>query len=325
MLIRSAFDIQFHLPGPSVVVALLHLHPSLQQTLRSADELLIEHLGTRSEAGQEPRVTISPSDYIDSFGNICSRFVAPAGHLRVSGTSLIESRDQPDKSYPDAQQASIEDLPSEVLQFLLPSRYCEVDRFGGIANELFAAVPPGWARATAIRDWVHDRVVFNYNAARPTKSAMDVFTERVGVCRDFQHLAVTLSRCQNIPARYVTGYIGDIRRPSSGPGDFSAWYQVFLGGQWIDLDARHNYPRLGRILMATGRDAADVAITTSFGIADLTYFYVDSSEVDSEGNRIPLPASAQRITEPAHFSETNRPTQTNASQASPVQTQAATT
>ena len=130
------------------------------------------------------------------------------------------------------------------------------------------------------------RSFFNYNAARPTKTAMDVFTERTGVCRDFQHLAITLSRCQNIPARYVTGYIGDIRMPYSGPGDFSAWYQVFLDGQWMDLDARHNYPRLGRILVATGRDAADVAITTSFGAAYLTHFYVESCEIDSAGNRI---------------------------------------
>ena len=324
MLIRSMFDIQFHLPSPAVVVALLHLHPSLDKQLRSADELLVEHLGTSPIAGQESPVAISPSDYTDSFGNICSRFVAPTGHLRLSGTNLIESDDRPEKSYPNAKQASIDDLPPEVLQFLLPSRYCEVDRFGGIANELFGSIPAGWARATAIRDWVHEKVVFNYNAARPTKTAMDVFTERVGVCRDFQHLAIALSRCQNIPTRYVTGYIGDIRSPSTGAGDFSAWYQVFLNGQWINLDARHNYSRLGRILMATGRDAADVAITTSFGATNLTYFYVDSWEVDGEGNRIPFPEGGNAVV-PIGFNESNRPTQTNAGQASPIQTQAATT
>ena len=324
MLIRSTFDIQFHLSSPAVVVALLHLHPSLDKQLRSADELLVEHLGTSSIAGQEPRIALSLTDYTDSFGNICSRFVAPTGHLRLSGTNLIEADERPEKSYPDAKQASIDDLPSEVLQFLLPSRYCEVDRFGGIASELFGAIPAGWARATAIRDWVHEKVVFNYNAARPTKTAMDVFTERVGVCRDFQHLAITLSRCQNIPARYVTGYIGDIRRPSTGTGDFSAWYQVFLDGQWISLDARHSYSRLGRILMATGRDAADVAITTSFGATNLTYFYVDSWEVDVEGNRIPLPEGGNAVV-PISSYESSRPTQTNASQASPIQTQAATT
>ncbi len=319
MLIRSKFDIQFHLPSPAVVVALLHLHPSLDKQLRSADELLVENLGMSPVAGQDPPVAILPSDYIDSFGNVCSRFVAPMGHLRLSGTNLIESDDRPERSYPDATQASIDNLPPEVLQFLLPSRYCEIDRFGGIAQELFGAIPAGWARATAIRDWVHEKVAFNYNAARPTKTAMDVFTERVGVCRDFQHLAITLSRCQNIPARYVTGYIGDIRRPSTGAGDFSAWYQVFLGGQWISLDARHTYSRLGRILMATGRDAADVAITTSFGAMNLTYFYVDSWEVDAEGNRISLPEGGNAVGTPI------MPTQTNASQSSPIQTQAATT
>jgi len=231
---------------------------------------------------------------------------------------LIEAEDQLDKSYTTAKQAPIEDLPSDVLQFLLPSRYCEVDRFGGIANDLFAWMPAGWARATAIRDWVHEKVAFNYNAARPTKTAMDVFTERAGVCRDFQHLAIALTRCQNIPARYVTGHIGDIRRPWSGPGDFSAWYQVFLDGQWMNLDARHNYPRLGRILMATGRDAADVAITTSFGVTNLTYFNVDSWEVDVEGNKVALPLGE------CSTGSANLPTQSGASQWSPVQTQAAT-
>jgi transglutaminase-like putative cysteine protease len=147
----------------------------------------------------------------------------------------------------------------------------------------------GWALAAAIRDWVHDHVAFDYKTARPTKTAMDVFTERIGVCRDFQHLAITLSRCMNIPARYVTGQIGDIRVPFSGPGDFSAWYQVWLDGRWWDMDARHNYARYGRILMAVGRDAADVALTTSFGRADLTNFFVDSYEIDAEGNRVPSP------------------------------------
>jgi transglutaminase-like putative cysteine protease len=325
MLIRSAFDLRFHLPSPSVVIALLHLHPSLHEQLRSSDELLIEHVGIGAFAGVEPRVAIVPGDYTDSFGNICSRFAAPAGHLRISGTSLIELEDEPDKIYPNAAQASIANLPPEVLQFLLPSRYCEVDRFGSIANDLFGSIPAGWVRATAIRDWVHEKVTFNYNAARPTKTAMDVFTERVGVCRDFQHLAVTLSRCQNIPARYVTGYIGDIRGPYSGPGDFSAWYQIFLDGQWINLDARHNYPRLGRILMATGRDAADVAITTSFGATNLTYFYVDSWEVDAEGNRLPLSEVLDYLNVLSNSSESSMPTQTNGNQASPTQIQAATT
>lgn len=320
MLILSEFDIQFQLPFPSPIVAVLHLHPSLEPTLRMGNDLLIEQLVGANPADN---VVIPSTDYLDSFGNRCARFIAPAGHLRLSGKNIVEVPSSPDAIYPDAGETRIEDLPSDSLQFLLPSRYCEVDRFGSIAQDLFGSTKPGWERAVAIRDWVHEKVTFNYNAARPTKTAMDVFTERVGVCRDFQHLAITLTRCMNIPARYVTGYIGDIRRPYSGPGDFSAWYQVFLDGKWVDLDARHNYRRLGRILMATGRDAADVAITTSFGAAYLTYFFVESNEVDEAGNKIPLPsATTPSAATPA--AEINAPTQTNNSRYSPSQTQSAT-
>ena len=159
----------------------------------------------------------------------------------------------------------------------------------GIAGDLFGFTSPGWARAIYIRDWVHNHVAFNYKMARPTKTALDVFTERVGVCRDFQHLAITLSRAMNIPARYVTGHLGDIRHHYSGPGDFSAWYEVFLDGRWWTMDARHNEPRFGRVLMATGRDATDVALTTSFGVANLTNFYVESNEVDAANVKLPVP------------------------------------
>lgn len=329
MLILSEFDIRFQLPTQAAMVALLHLHPSLHPRLRSGDSLLVEHLPTgapdAAEAGGLLRSSIPTTDYIDSFGNRCSRFVAPAGRLRLSGSSILDADPSPDQVYAFAQQAQIEDLPNEVLQFLLPSRYCEVDQFGAIAQDLFGWMSPGWTSAVAIRDWVHEKVSFSYNAARPTKTSMDVFTERIGVCRDFQHLAVTLSRCRNIPARYVTGYIGDIRMPFSGPGDFSAWYQVFLDGQWINLDARHNYPRLGRILMATGRDAADVAITTSFGAAYLEHFYVESNEIDSAGSKVPLPAPVLQQRGPElNPVEVNTPTQTNSGPGSPAQTQPAT-
>ena len=339
MLIRSEFDIQFQLPFPAPVVALLHLHPSLELSLQSGNELLVEHLpgSTPGAPANDQRYAVPSTDYIDAFGNHCARFIGPAGHLRLSGSNVVEADPNPDKIYADAKQWPVEDLPSEVLQFLLPSRYCEVDRFVPIAQDLFGHMTAGWSRATAIRDWVHDKVTFNYNAARPTKTAMDVFTERIGVCRDFQHLAVTMSRCQNIPARYVTGYIGDIRMPYSGPGDFSAWYQVFLDGQWINLDARHNYPRLGRILMATGRDAADVAITTSFGAAYLTRFYVESNEVDRSGGNVSpaggsvqgsalgsLQGLAQGSAAATSVVEATTPTQTNSSSYSPTQTQAGT-
>jgi len=214
--------------------------------------------------------------------------VAPAGLVRLSGTSTIDVDGMPEPVNVNAQQAAIQDLPHDVLRFLLPSRYCEVDRFVPIAHDLFGWMKPGWERAAAIRDWVHEKVRFDYQTARPTKTAMDVFTERVGVCRDFQHLAVTMSRCQNIPARYVTGYLGDIRSPYSGAGDFSAWYEVWLDGRWHTMDARHNGARAGRVLMAVGRDAADVAITTSFGNAELRYFFVDSNEVNEDGSVVPV-------------------------------------
>ncbi len=318
MLILSEFDIQFHMPFPTPMVAVLHLHPSLEPRLRSGDQLLIEQLVSSDRADN---IVVPSTEYLDAFGNRCTRFLAPGGHLRLSGNNILDADPAPDPVYADARQARVEDLPDDVLQFLLPSRYCEVDRFGGIAHDLFGSTPEGWGRAVAIRDWVHDKVHFNYNAARPTKTAMDVYTERIGVCRDFQHLALTLTRCMNIPARYVTGHIGDIRMPVSGPGDFSAWYQVFLDGRWMDLDARHNYPRLGRILMATGRDAADVAITTSFGAAHLTYFYVESNEVDDAGNKVARPQknAPQRVQ-----MEEATPTQTNASEFSPTQVQSAT-
>lgn len=252
--------------------------------------MLIEHIDAQSTT------TISPRQYKDSFGNLCSRFAAPAGAIRLSGRNVVEVSGQPDEIEPNAQQAAIEDLPSETLQFLLASRYCQVDQMCSIAGDLFGFTTPGWARAIYIRDWVHNHVTFNYKTARPTKTALDVFTERIGVCRDFQHLAITLTRCMNIPARYVTGHLGDIRIPYSGPGDFSAWYEVFLGGRWWTMDARHNVQRIGRILMATGRDATDVAITTSFGVANLTHFYVESNEIDVDGNKVPLPQPLQAMT-----------------------------
>ena len=287
MLVKSEFDIQFHLSAPTPMVAMLHLHPTLEPRVRTRNELKVEHID------RDTTTDVSSWEYQDVFGNRCTRFTSPAGAIRLSATNVVEMEAMADPINAYAQQAPVEELPSEVLQFLLPSRYCEVDQFGPIAQDLFGWMTPGWTRAAAIRDWVHEKVAFNYKTARPTKTAMDVFMERIGVCRDYQHLAITLSRCQNIPARYVTGYLGDIRAPYSGPGDFSAWYEVFLDGRWMAMDARHNEPRLGRVLMATGRDAADVAITTSFGSAILTNFFVDSNEVLEDGTTVPsLPGAA---------------------------------
>ncbi len=290
MLIRSEFSIDFDLPQTVPMIGLLRLFPTLDLTVRAPEVLQVEHLEYVQNADPN-HILIPISDYTDSFGNRCSRFLAPAGHLRVSGNSLIEYEYVPDPINVHAVQHNVEDLPTDVLQFLLSSRYCQVDSLSLVAGDLFGHTTPGWARAIFIRDWVHDHVRFNYNSARSTKTALDVFTERVGVCRDFQHLAVTFSRAMNIPARYVTGYLGDIRRPFSGAGDFSAWYEVFLDGRWYPMDARHNDGRIGRVLMAVGRDATDVAITTSFGVANLTRFYVESFEVNPDGTPVPLPSS----------------------------------
>ena len=216
----------------------------------------------------EPKLDVST--YIDTFGNRCTRFVAPPGLLRLTTSTTIRDSGEKDPVNTSAREIPVGELPNDTLTYLLNSRYCEVDRLSNIAVELFGNIEPGWNRVQAICDWVNSKVTFNYQHARPTKTALDVFTERIGVCRDFQHLAITFCRALNIPARYATGYLGDIGVPIRMPMDFSAWFEVFLDGKWWAFDARNNEPRIGRILMATGRDASDVAITTSFGLANLT-------------------------------------------------------
>ena len=265
MLIRLAYDIQFDIPAPVAMVALLNVHPSRTHDLEEPDELQIE-----------PGLEITY--YQDSFGNRCARFVAPQGQLRLFNSTLIRDSGSPDETNWLAHETAVGDLPHEMLSFLLNSRYCEVDRFSTIALELFGHIAPGWERVQTICNWVNNKVAFNYQHARPTKTALDVFTERVGVCRDFQHLAITFCRALNIPARYATGYLGDIGVPVRLPMDFSAWFEAYLGGRWWTFDARNNEPRIGRVLMATGRDAADVAMTTSFGKADLRSFFVVTEE-----------------------------------------------
>jgi len=270
MLIRLGYDIKFEVPNSVPIVALLNVYQSRTQDLREPDILRVE-----------PEVKIDT--YLDSFGNQCARLLAPAGELRLYNSTLIEDSGEPDAADPSAAELPVEKLPTDVLQYLLASRYCEVDLLSNTAVELFGNTSPGWGRVKAICDWVYSKVVFGYNYARSTKTALDVYTERMGVCRDFQHLAVTFCRCLNIPARYVTGYLGDIGVPIAPyPMDFSAWFEAYLGGRWWTFDARHNKPRIGRVLMAVGRDAADVAITTSFGITKLTQFTVVTDEVKQE-------------------------------------------
>jgi transglutaminase-like putative cysteine protease len=272
MLIRLGYRIELDMSKPMAVVAALKVHPSRVKDLLEPDEVQIL-----------PEVQVEC--FIDVFGNRCTRFLAPEGTIRLSNSTLIEDSGDPDPIPVDARQTPIEQLPPDVVQFLLASRYCEVDQLSGLAWQLFGNTPEGWPRVQAIIDWVHSQVTFGYGFARPTKTALDVSIEKQGVCRDFQHLAITLCRAMHIPARYATGYLGDIRIPPVPcPMDFSAWFEVYLEGRWWTCDARHNKPRIGRVLMATGRDAADVAITTTFGQSWLRSFEVVSYEVEDDGD-----------------------------------------
>lgn len=272
MMIRLGYDIELQMPQPVPLIAVLNVHPSRTADLMEPDVLQL--------SAKVPRQI-----YLDTFGNWCTRFVAPQGRLRLWNSTLIRDSGNPDPVDRRAGQIPADRLPTDTLQFLLASRYCEVDRLSNLAWDLFANTPPGWARVQAICDWVHQHVTFGYQFARSTKTALEVSLERQGVCRDFQHLAIALCRAMHIPARYVTGYLGDIGiPPAPDPMDFSAWFEAYLGsasngGRWWTFDARHNVRRIGRVLMATGRDAADVAITTSFGTSWLQKFSVITEEV----------------------------------------------
>jgi transglutaminase-like putative cysteine protease len=269
MLIRAGYEIGFKFDAPAAMTFLLHVLPSRAKDLRTPDELTID-----------PPVPVT--DFIDCFGNRCSRIVAPAGLIRVSNDFVIEDSGLLPPVFPDAVQHPVEELPPECLQFLLPSRYCEVDRLSDIAWQLFSDTKPGWGRVQTICDWVHNYIEFGYQYARPTKTAFETYEEKKGVCRDFTHLAVTFCRAMNIPTRYATGYLGDIGVPlNPAPMDFSACFQVYLSGQWHTFDARFNQRRIGWILMATGRDAVDCSITTSFGPHILEKFLVWSDEVQT--------------------------------------------
>lgn len=267
MLIRIGYDLIFEVPAPTPIMLLLYTHPSRQMDLEGPERIALD-----------PPVPIS--DFTDLYGNKVARMVAPPGTMRISHESIIRDRGQLDITGETAEQHPVEQLPAEALVYLLASRYCEVDRMTDIAWNLFGNTPLGWGRVQAVVRWVHSHVAFGYQFARKTKTAYEVYEEKQGVCRDFQHLAITMLRCLNIPSRYVTGYLGDIGVPiSDSPMDFSAWFEVYLGGRWWTCDARHNAQRIGRVLMATGRDATDVALTTSFGPTTLTQFKVITEEV----------------------------------------------
>jgi transglutaminase-like putative cysteine protease len=267
MKIRFGFDIVYEFVGPTPMVLMLNVHPSRNADLLQPDALRLTP-------------TLPTTSYTDGFGNLCTRLLAPKGDLQISTDAMIADSGLPDEVDPGAPQHEVAELPHHVLVFLLGSRYCETEPLMSQAWALFGNTAKGWPRVQAICDFVQSHVRFGYQFARPTRTAAEVAVERCGVCRDFMHLAVTLCRCMNIPARYCTGYLGDIGVvPDPDPMDFSAWFEVYLGNRWYTFDARHNTPRIGRILMARGRDAADVAISTTFGPNKLKRFLVHTNEI----------------------------------------------
>jgi transglutaminase-like putative cysteine protease len=267
MQLRVGYELIYHCPQDVPMILLVNIHYS-----RVSDIVVPDHL------------TIDPSiaftAYRDGFGNWCNRLLAPAGRLRLKAVGIIRDSGRPDEFAPDARQHPVEALPEETLVFLLGSRYCETDLLTETAWQLFESTPPGWWRVQAICDYVHEHIAFDYQNARATRSAAQAFEERTGVCRDYAHLAIAFCRCMNIPARYCTGYLGDVGTPPPwGVGDFAAWVEVYLGGRWHTFDPRNNVPRMARVLMARGRDASDVAIATTFGPNTLESFKVWTDEV----------------------------------------------
>jgi len=264
--IRAGYELIYDCPAPVTMLMMINLHRSREPDLLTPQTISFS-----------PGVTANT--YEDRYGNIATLLTAPEGRLIVSADFMVHDSGAPDDKDPYAVQHEISELPGDVLTFLLGSRYCETDRLSDTAWSLFGHIPPGYGRVKAILDFVHNHIRFDYQLARSTRSAWEAYQEGVGVCRDYAHLALTFCRCMNIPARYCTGYMGDIGVPYVPPMDFSGWFEVFLGGRWWTCDARHNVQRIGRILMGVGRDATDVAISNSFGRAILNGFLVITDQV----------------------------------------------
>lgn len=266
MHIRYGYEITLTCQQPTALVCLLSVHSD-----RAEDLLAPESTFTN------PSVPVTI--YHDLFGNACRRLSAPAGDFMMWGDATVADSGELDPFVPLARELPVQALPDDCLVYLMGSRYCETDRLSQIAWDRFGAMPPGWSRVQAICDFVHGHIQFDYMQARATRTAYEAYQERVGVCRDFAHLAVAFCRCLNIPARYVNGHLGDIGVPIADPMDFSAWIEVFLDGQWYAFDPRNNTRRIGRIVVAKGRDAADIPLVNSFGPHVLKSFRVWTYEV----------------------------------------------
>ncbi len=270
MQFRVGYELIYNFPQPTPIILVVNVHDS-----RAAD-IVVSDAPTA-----DPSVPIDA--YRDAFGNQCHRVLAPPGRLRLSANGIVNDTGRPDESVYDAGQHTVQDLPDENLVFLLGSRYCETDLLSETAWQLFSHTAPGYSRVQAICDFVHNHIYFNYQNARATRSAAQAYNERTGVCRDYAHLAITLCRCMNIPARYCTGYLSDVGTPLPwAVGDFAAWFEAWIGGRWHLFDPRNNVPRIGRILMARGRDASDVAIATTFGPNTLERFTVWTDAIPAE-------------------------------------------
>jgi transglutaminase-like putative cysteine protease len=267
MQLRTGYEIIYSFPQPTPIILVVNIHHS-----RAFDMIVPDLLTT------EPSLPII--SYRDTFGNRCNRLLAPPGRLRLAADCIVRDSGHPDEAIQAAWQDNVQDLPEETLKFLLGSRYCETDLLSDTAWQLFGYVQPGYERVQAICDFVHNHIVFNYQNARSTRGAFDAFNERTGVCRDYAHLAIAFCRSMNIPARYCTGYLSDVGEPPPyAVGDFAAWFEAWIGGRWHMFDPRNNVPRRGRILMARGRDASDVAIATTFGPNTLESFRVWTDEI----------------------------------------------
>ncbi len=267
MQIGLGYEFIYNFPQPTPMILMVSVHYS-----RASDIIVPDHLTT------DPSVRIT--QYRDGFGNWCTRIMAPAGRIRIRGNGVVRDTGLPDVMVPSAQQQAVQDLPEETLVYLLGSRYCETDLLSPIAWQLFGNGPRGWPLVQAICDYANGRIAFNYQNARATRTALEAYNEGTGVCRDFAHLAIALCRAMNIPARYCTGYLGDMgTEPPYGVPDFAAWFEAYIGGAWHTFDPRNNVPRIGRVLIARGRDAADVAIATTFGPNMLESFKVWTDEV----------------------------------------------
>lgn len=267
MRIRCGFDIVYSCSIPTAMSFCLSVRPERERDLLTPQVIRF--------SPELPSHT-----YLDPFGNRVTRILAPVGETRVAADFLINDSGALDDVNWDAREVNVENLPDDVLVYLMASRYCDTELLSDLAWSLFGNVPRGWSRVQAIVEYAHQRIRFDYQHARNTRTASEGHFEQVGVCRDFAHLAVTLCRCMNIPARYATGYLGDIGVPAvPDPMDFSAWFEVYLDGRWYTFDARHNRRRIGRIVMAYGRDAIDVAISTGFGPSYLKDFTVITDEV----------------------------------------------